>query len=91
MGIFDHKETGNKNDSLGEKAEKFKENAKETLSSHRDGEDKPAGVKEDAKDAFTGPRPEKLGEHKDGEDTGQWIRNDFEQTKQDLHIGGKRE
>lgn len=90
MGIFNNKETGNEHDSLGDKARKFKDNAKETLSGHRDGDDKAAGVKEDAKDAFTGPRAEKLGEHKKGEDAGQWIRNDFEQTKQDAHIGGSK-
>lgn len=90
MGIFDNKETGNEHDGLGEKAGKFTNNAKETLTSRRDGEDKPAGVKEDAKDAFTGPRAESLGEHKDGEDAGQWLRNDLEQTKEDLHIGGNK-
>ncbi|MBC9704242.1 MAG: hypothetical protein H9W81_04335 [Enterococcus sp.] len=91
MSIFDNKKTGNENDSLGEKAGKLKDNVKETLSSNRDAEDKPAGVKEDTKDAFTGARPESLGEHKDGEDAGQWLRNDLEQTKQDVHIGGSRE
>jgi hypothetical protein len=35
------------------------------------------------------PVPEALGEHRDGESVGEWLRNDWEQTKQDLHLGGK--
>jgi len=33
------------------------------------------------------PVPEALGEHRDGESIGEWLRNDWEQTKQDLHLG----
>lgn len=31
---------------------------------------------------------EGLGEHRPGESVGEWLRNDLEQTKADLHIGG---
>jgi hypothetical protein len=31
---------------------------------------------------------ESLGEHRPGESVGEWLRNDLEQTKADLHIGG---
>jgi hypothetical protein len=31
---------------------------------------------------------EGLGEHRPGESLGEWLRNDLEQTKADLHIGG---
>lgn len=33
------------------------------------------------------PVPEALGEHREGESIGEWLRNDWEQTKQDLHLG----
>lgn len=86
MSLF-NKETADENDSFGDKVDKFRENVKETLSSDRDVNDKTSGVVEDAKDAFAGPRSEGLGEHKEGEDAGQWIRNDLEQTKEDLNVG----
>lgn len=31
---------------------------------------------------------EGLGEHRPGESIGEWLRNDLERTKADLHIGG---
>lgn len=37
------------------------------------------------------PIPEALGEHRDGESVGEWLRNDLEQTKQDLHMGGHKD
>lgn len=33
--------------------------------------------------------PEGLTEHKDGESVKEWLKNDWEQTKEDLHLGGK--
>lgn len=33
--------------------------------------------------------PEGLTEHKDGESVKEWLKNDWEQTKEDLHLGNK--
>lgn len=33
------------------------------------------------------PVPESLGEHREGESLKEWLANDLEQTKKDLHIG----
>lgn len=41
-------------------------------------------------DAPEHPVPEALGEHREGESLGEWLRNDWEQTKHDLHIGDSK-
>lgn len=49
------------------------------------------GVTRAAVDEHDDEKPvvgEGLGEHRPGESLGEWLRNDLEQTKADLHIGG---
>ena len=36
------------------------------------------------------PIPEGLSEHQPGESIGEWLRNDLEQTKEDLHFARKK-